>query len=1631
MQDVATYIDVMDPDLIEAARSELSVCERRIPEVAALATVASLARSIEPELLRSLRLGLGSQILGRRISVSAESALWFSNFVESRGADAITLLPEALQVLRPRLANDPQLLEDARAIIEDCHKSAPDVLQWEERIVYLALTGKTSLMEDEVMRGLRSISSGTRRPLVNWISDMWLRLPPQASSNPLILKLHRVASGLTRRRAQKSSGQKTSPTDLILDFSSFPTRELGVVLRNNRFVIGDLPDAEFGIPVPDLETIELDTSFGNDPWAEQLILERGQTTEIDVAQHHVIRVRTLAGQIYELNPAFFGPPAKRFAVALSFPGVLRGFVESIVEQLAAHLGRERILYDKYLKAELARPNLDAYLSALYREQSELIVVFLASEYSAQDRSRAGWEQVRALLASDNADRVLAFGYGGSGILSDLGLPSSLGYIDLRDHTPQTVAQLIFERLKIQTNRPPRVSSPPVDVSRIYNNAPAEFIGREEELRRLRDSWEQAVRGERNRPHILSLVGLGGEGKSSLVAKWMGDLARENWPGCDAVFAWSFYSEGTLAQSPVSSDSFLAEALKFFGDDAMAGSAAGAFEKGRWLAKLVGERRALLVLDGLDPLQNASTSSAPGELRDEGVATLLNGLAVHNLGLCIVTTRYPIPVLHNFGSTIAPEINLNGLSIEAGLRLLRRLGLNGTNAELAKLVEDVKGHALTLNLFGSYLRDVHGGDIRKRDLVKLEEVDAEKMGGGSFSMYEAYAQWLESEGDEGEQAVALLHLMSLFDRPATLDRLNALWKGEVITGLTESLIGLSESERNKSLSRLEQAKLVSVNRNTSSGEVLSVDAHPLLREYFARKLQVEQPGAWQAANRRLYEYLCTTTSDVSEPTIEDLQPLAEAIWFGCRAGMHQQAFDEVYIQRMQLGHQQYLRFKLGAFNFDLSVLANFFEQPLSGVTPNLSEAAKAFVLESAGFDLRSLGRLAEALMPLRAALEMRIQQEDWMNAAMSAGNISEIELTLGEIASAVAGAEQSVNYADRTIDATQPISKRETLADALHQAGRWHEAVRVFHAAENMQTTRQTAFPLLYSLGGFRYCDLLLAEPGRVAWQTTLKLETQNTEKVSAAESCISVKKRTTQTLKWTSEMGDILGSSLDHLTLGRTALYVAILEKLDVNVEAEIEIESALSGLRRAGQQNYLPLALLSRAWQRRTTGNNTGPDSAQTDLDEAWEIAERGLMRLHMADIHLYRARLFHDVKPYPWAADAEGNARGPKDDLTAARKLIEQCGYWRRKDELEDAEAVVKQTSERNTMEFDVFLSHNSRDKPAVRQLKQSLQAHGLRPWLDADELVPGENWQPGLIEGIMNSTSMAVCIGSAGVGPWEDEEMQGALTLAVREKKRVIPVVLPGAPEKPEISLFLSSRTWVDLRAGFADEGIARLVWGITGVKPSFVSSGSESHDETRTADDRTILPRPADRPGWSRAYSDKTVKAVAVALEEARPLTMRALVLNLDGLFNRGTFRFEPLRECVTQEWGRRLLPAMETLELLRSYSSVVSDLAPDTRSFEKLMDSVNGYCLAMATDLFAEPVKVSEMRDYLGTDEFLSRLPKAKLWPSAAEIDDATNKRVDGPRTRAVRLMDKLRKEFLKAPRPDEPDKEPTSNLDLD
>ncbi len=140
--------------------------------------------------------------------------------------------------------------------------------------------------------------------------------------------------------------------------------------------------------------------------------------------------------------------------------------------------------------------------------------------------------------------------------------------------------------------------------------------------------------------------------------------------------------------------------------------------------------------------------------------------------------------------------------------------------------------------------------------------------------------------------------------------------------------------------------------------------------------------------------------------------------------------------------------------------------------------------------------------------------------------------------------------------------------------------------------------------------------------------------------------------------------------------------------------------------------------------------------------------------------------------------------------------------------------------TGRFDVFLSHNGRDKPVVERIAIHLKRAGLAPWLDSWMLVPGEAWRPELESGLMSSASCAVCIGQSGLSDWVNEEVSVAVNRAVKDRSfRVFLVLLPGLPEPFDPSTlpaFLSTRTWVDLRRGVDRlRDIQQLMNAIKGV------------------------------------------------------------------------------------------------------------------------------------------------------------------------------------------------------------------------
>jgi hypothetical protein len=287
-----------------------------------------------------------------------------------------------------------------------------------------------------------------------------------------------------------------------------------------------------------------------------------------------------------------------------------------------------------------------------------------------------------------------------------------------------------------------------------------FLGRDTELEILDRAW---ATGDAESPepkiNIVTFVGQGGEGKTRLVFNWRVLLARNGWRGAERVFDWSFFSQGMGDQGAVSAAAFFDAALRWFGEaqpELLEGS-----DKGERLATLIAEHRTLFILDGLEPLQNPPGPLA-GQFKEgerDALKALLGGLAQHNRGMCILTTRQAVADLAPWEGQTCLLHNLTHLDAGAGAALLRALGVTGPEDELRRVAEvEFWGHALTLNLLGNYLRcatfDHNIGGWRE---VSLLEEDAEQ-GNHAHSMLHAYENWLGPDSREYPYFVCWAYLI---------------------------------------------------------------------------------------------------------------------------------------------------------------------------------------------------------------------------------------------------------------------------------------------------------------------------------------------------------------------------------------------------------------------------------------------------------------------------------------------------------------------------------------------------------------------------------------------------------------------------------------------------------------------------------------------------------------------------------------------------------------------------------------------------------------------------------------------------------------------------------------------------------
>jgi tetratricopeptide (TPR) repeat protein len=828
--------------------------------------------------------------------------------------------------------------------------------------------------------------------------------------------------------------------------------------------------------------------------------------------------------------------------------------------------------------------------------------------------------------------------------------------------------VVAPNLGIEGIAPIGPAAPPVAVA--ISGLPETFyerlVGREAELARLDQAWSD------NKTNILSLVAEGGAGKSALVNEWLTRLRADGYRGAKCVLGWSFYSQGSKERA-TSSDQFLNWALAKLGVKVETISASA---KGEAIAEALLTRRALLVLDGVEPLQHGPGPQA-GQLKDQGLRALLRRFAaappLAGHGLIVLISRVAVADIQRFKHGAAPVVDVERLSEEAGAELLRDNDVWGIESELRAASREFGGHPLALTLLASLLKETQNGDVRRRDHIRGLLADADNPG---HDHARRVMQSYEEEWLAGQPALlTILHCVGLFDRPASGDCLGALRSKPAIPRLTDALVGLGDEEWGRAVERLRAVRLLAP---VDKSDREALDAHPLVREWFGDRLRKTNEAAWKAAHSRLYDHLRDTTHEGKTPTLPSLAPLYQAIAHGCRAGRYQEALEEILKNRIfRRGPNGQIEFyasqRLGALGSNLAAISWFFDRPYEKPAALLTPPERAFVLGEAGFNLRAQARLQEALATMRAARQMDELGQRWRGAAQIASNQSETELLLGEVAAAVATAENSVTLADRACDPDSRLVNRTTQADALHAAGEREKALRLFAEAEWRQRKSQPGHPFLISLRGYQYCDLLFSL-GRAA----------------------EARDRAGQNLDKMGRRYLILGAALDTLTLGRSHHALALQSlgngaspqtRRDDARAALAKLDPAVEGVRAVGSNEFIPRGLIARAAFRRALGDW---GRAARDLDEAEEIAEPGPMRLFLCDCALERARLALArreafaplaglVEPSPPppvsldAAEAAPLREEALNQLDVARRLIADCSYHRRDEELAELDAVV----------------------------------------------------------------------------------------------------------------------------------------------------------------------------------------------------------------------------------------------------------------------------------------------------------------------------------------------------------------------
>lgn len=132
-----------------------------------------------------------------------------------------------------------------------------------------------------------------------------------------------------------------------------------------------------------------------------------------------------------------------YDVALSFAGEDRNYVQKVAEELQKK--KLRIFYDEFEKANLWGKDLYQYLNDVYKNKSKFTIVFISKHYSEKRWTNHELKSIQSRVFKENIEYLLPVKLDNTELP---GLNDTIAFMNGKNHSPEEIASLTFEKLQL-------------------------------------------------------------------------------------------------------------------------------------------------------------------------------------------------------------------------------------------------------------------------------------------------------------------------------------------------------------------------------------------------------------------------------------------------------------------------------------------------------------------------------------------------------------------------------------------------------------------------------------------------------------------------------------------------------------------------------------------------------------------------------------------------------------------------------------------------------------------------------------------------------------------------------------------------------------------------------------------------------------------------------------------------------------------------------------------------------------------------------------------------------------------------------------------------------------------------------